>query len=202
MQQKNKRRLRYLSAGAAGLFVLWFAVSLQLFCLVSTPVPPPVDAIVVLGGSSDERLPAAQALETAQDLAARTPAAQTQAGRSAVPVLVLSWTDTPGNASIDALCNAASFPQQSLICFRPEGMDTRSEAAAVGKLARENGWRSVAVVTSSYHVLRAGTLMRQCTSADVHMVASKPALDSVQWLRRFVIEEAGLVDVNLRPECH
>lgn len=116
-------------------------------------------------------------------------------------MLVLSWTDTRGNASIDSLCNAASFPQQSLLCFRPEDMDTRSEAAAVGKLARENGWRSVAVVTSSYHVLRAGTLMRQCTAADIHMVASKPALDSLQWLRRFVIEEAGLVDVNLRPEC-
>ncbi|WP_120520430.1 YdcF family protein [Arthrobacter celericrescens] len=189
MQQKNRRPLRYLSAGAAGLFVLWFAVSLQLFCLVSTPAPPPVDAIVVLGGSSGERLPAAQALETAQ------------AGRGAAPVLVLSWTDTPGNASIDALCNTASFPQQSLICFRPEGMDTRGEAAAVGKLAKENGWQSVAVVTSSYHALRAGTLMRQCTSADVHMVASEPALDSLQWLRRFVIEEAGLVDAILRPEC-
>ena len=94
-----------------------------------------------------------------------------------------------------------SFPQQSLLCFRPEGMDTRSEAAAVGKLVEANGWHSVAVVTSSYHVLRAGTLMRQCTSAEVHMVASKPALDSLQWLRRFVIEEGGLIDVNLRPEC-
>ncbi|WP_115788787.1 YdcF family protein [Arthrobacter silvisoli] len=196
MQQKNRRLTRYLSAGAAGLFVLWFAVSLQLFCLVSTPVPPPVDAIVVLGGSSDERLPAAQALETAQALAA-----QSRAGQAAAPVLVLSWTDTRGNASVDALCNAASFPQQSLICFRPEGMDTRGEAASVAKLAKENGWHSVAVVTSSYHVLRAGTLMRQCTAADVHMVASEPALDSLQWLRRFVIEEAGLLDVNLRPEC-
>ncbi|MGW9414254.1 YdcF family protein [Arthrobacter cupressi] len=191
MQQKNRRLLKYLSAGALGLFVLWFAASLQLFCLVSTPAPPAVDAVVVLGGSSDERLAAAQAAA---------------GGRSATggphpPVLVLSWTDTPGNASADALCRGAHFPQQSLVCFRPEGMDTRGEAAAVGKLAEANGWRSIAVVTSSYHVLRAGTLMRQCTPAEVHMVASKPALDSLQWLRRFVVEGAGVIDVNLRPEC-
>jgi len=196
VQQKNRRSLKYLSAGAIGLFVLWFALSLQLFCLVSTPAPPAVDAVIVLGGSSDERLSLGQAVVTAQSLAAHSPATQ-----GASPVLVLSWTGTPGNASIDSLCNGASFPQQSLLCFRPEGMDTRSEAAAVGKLVEANGWHSVAVVTSSYHVLRAGTLMRQCTSAEVHMVASKPALDSLQWLRRFVIEEGGLIDVNLRPEC-
>jgi uncharacterized SAM-binding protein YcdF (DUF218 family) len=196
VQQKNRRLLKYLSVGGLGLFVLWFAASLQLFCLVSTPAPPTVDAVIVLGGRSDERLSPAQDLAAAQALAT-----QTQAGQGTGPVLVLSWTDTPGNASIDSLCNEASFPQQSLLCFRPEGMDTRGEATAVGKLVKANGWHSVAVVTSSYHVLRAGTLMRQCTSADVHMVASKPTLDSLQWLRRFVIEEAGLIDVNLRPEC-
>jgi uncharacterized SAM-binding protein YcdF (DUF218 family) len=183
--------LKYLSAGVLALFVLWFAVSLQLFCLVTTPDPPSVDAVIVLGGSSDERLPAAESLGAS--------AAGSALGQA--PVLVLSWTDTPGNASADAPCNIASFPRQTLVCFRPKGMDTRSEASVVGELVRANGWKSVAVVTSSYHVARAGTLMRQCTSADVHMVGSRPSLDSLQWLRRFVIEGAGLIDVNLRPEC-
>jgi hypothetical protein len=57
------------------------------------------------------------------------------------------------------------------------------------------------VVTSSYHVPRARTLIEQCTDARVSMVASEPKLDSLQWLRRFVIETGGLLDVKLHPEC-
>jgi hypothetical protein len=33
------------------------------------------------------------------------------------------------------------------------------------------------------------------------MVASHPGLDLGQWLRRFVIETGGLIDVSLWPEC-
>ena len=57
------------------------------------------------------------------------------------------------------------------------------------------------MVTSSYHVTRAGRLIGQCTTADVQMVASHPDLDFVQWIRRFVIETGGLMDASLRPEC-
>lgn len=187
--------LRYLAASASALFLLWFAASLWLFCLMSTPVPPAVDAVVVLGGISDERLPVGQALAAGQS------AAQSGAGHGGPPVLVLSRTDSAANSAADSLCKETPFPQEALVCFRPEGMDTRGEAAAVGKLVAANGWRSVAVVTSSYHVLRAGTLIRQCTAAEVSMVASKPTMDSLRWLRRFAIESAGLVDVLLRPEC-
>lgn len=140
---------------------------------------------MVLGGSSAERLPVAEFM----------------ADYGQAPVLVLSRTDTPGNASADALCRDASFPNPSLVCFRPVGMDTRGEALAIRDLVNANGWSSIAVVTSSYHVARAGTLIGQCTDASVAMVASEPDLDSLQWLRRFVIETGGLLDVNLRPEC-
>lgn len=144
-----------------------------------------MDAVIVLGGASDERLPVAELLADSGD----------------APVLVVSRTDTPGNASADALCRDTPLPSASLICFRPEGMDTRGEAVAIRQLVAVNGWDSIAVVTSSYHVARAGLLMGQCTDASVAMVSSAPKLDSLQWLRRFVIETGGLLDVNLRPEC-
>jgi hypothetical protein len=32
-------------------------------------------------------------------------------------------------------------------------------------------------------------------------VNSHPKLSWAQWLRRFVIETGGLLDVSLRPEC-
>ena len=110
-------------------------------------------------------------------------------------MLVLSHTDTPGNAAADDVCNSATFPHPGLVCFRPSGMDTRSEADIIADLADANGWKSVTVVTSSYHVTRAGRLIGQCTTADVQMVASHPALSPAQWLRRFVIETGGLIDV-------
>ena len=69
------------------------------------------------------------------------------------------------------------------------------------RLIEANGWKSVTVVTSSYHVTRAGRLIGQCTTAEVQMVASHPALDVGQWIRRFVIETGGLIDASLRPEC-
>lgn len=169
-----------------GLFVLWFIACLLLFCVTSpASSTPPVDAVIVLGGSSGERLPVAQRFGE-------------EAG---APVLVVSWTDTPGNFSADTLCREASFPSASLVCFRPTGMDTRGEADVIGKLVKANGWTSIAVVTSSYHVPRSEALIQQCTDAHVNMVASLPDLDSMEWLLRFVIETGGLIDVNLSPEC-
>jgi uncharacterized SAM-binding protein YcdF (DUF218 family) len=186
VRQKGTQAVKIATGTLLGLLALWLTACLLLFCL-NWPESPArsVDAVVVLGGSSDERLPVAQRF----------------AADAGAPVLVVSWTDTPGNISADALCRDASLPSASLVCFRPAGMDTRSEAEAIGKLVEANGWTSVAVVTSSYHVPRAGTLIRQCTHATVSMVPSKPDLDSLQWLRRFVIETGGLIDVNLHPEC-
>ncbi|WP_457962723.1 YdcF family protein [Arthrobacter sp. D1-29] len=185
MNQKGTMAAKIATFTLLVVFGLWFTACLLLFCLNSPASPTsPVDAVIVLGGSSEERLPVAQRF--ADEGAA---------------VLVVSWTDTPGNATADALCRGASRPSPSLICFRPTGLDTRSEAEVIGDLVKTNGWTSIAVVTSSYHVPRSETLIQQCTDATVNMVASKPDLDSVEWLRRFVIETGGLIDVNLHPEC-
>jgi uncharacterized SAM-binding protein YcdF (DUF218 family) len=168
-----------------GAVILWLIISVQLFVNVDPLSVHRTDAVIVLGGASGERLPAAQKFQ--RDLG--------------VPVLVLSHTDTPGNKAADELCNTALFPSPDLICFRPGDYDTRGEAEAIGKLVRANGWNSITVVTSSYHLARAGRLMEQCTTADVQMVASHPDFSLGQWLRRFVIETGGLLDVSLRPEC-
>jgi uncharacterized SAM-binding protein YcdF (DUF218 family) len=186
VHQKGTIAAKIFAGTLLGLFALWFTTCLLLFCLTSPASPTsPVDAVIVLGGSSEERLPVAQRV----------------AADEGTPVLVVSWTDTPGNVSADALCQETSFPSSSLVCFRPAGLDTRGEAEVIGKLVKANGWTSIAVVTSSYHVTRSQTLIQQCTDATVNMVASNPKLDSMDWLRRFVIETGGLIDVNLHPEC-
>lgn len=167
-------------------WVLWFSACVLLFTpRLQVTSSLPVDAVVVLGGSSDERLPVARQLVADVD----------------APVLVVSWTNTPGNAASDALCREAALTDTSLACFRPVGMDTRSEADTIGNLVAVNGWTSISVVTSSYHVPRSRTLIEQCTTAQVSMLASRPDLSAAQWIRRFVIESVGLIDVHLRPEC-
>lgn len=169
----------------AGGVLLWLLIAVQLFVNTDPLTTHRTDAVIMLGGAASERLPVAR---------------QAQADLG-IPVLVLSRTDTVGNRVADAECGAAVFPNRTLVCFRPPELDTRGEARAIARLVELNGWNSVTVVTSRYHITRAGRLMSQCTDAEVQMVASHPELSPWQWLRRFVIESGGLLDVSLRPEC-
>jgi uncharacterized SAM-binding protein YcdF (DUF218 family) len=172
-------------AVAAGGVLLWLLIAVQLFINVDPLSVHRTDAIIMLGGAASERLPVARHVQA----------------EFHIPVLVISHTDTFGNREADEACNSAAFPNAAVICFRPPDLDTRGEARAISRLIEANGWKSVTVVTSSYHVTRAGRLIGQCTTAEVQMVASHPGLDLGQWLRRFVIETGGLVDVSLWPEC-
>jgi uncharacterized SAM-binding protein YcdF (DUF218 family) len=172
-------------AFAAGGLLVWLVFALQLFVNTDPLSVHRTDAVIMLGGAASERLPVARQVQ--RDLG--------------IPVLVLSHTDTSGNAAADGVCDSAVFPNPNLLCFRPGDLDTRGEARAISRLVELNGWKSVTVVTSSYHVTRAGRLIMQCTTADVQMVASHPDLGPWQWLQRFVVETGGLVDASLRPEC-
>lgn len=183
----RKKTAAIAGAVVVALFLGWLLAAYQLFYNVHTPAPQQADAVVMLGGASKERLLDAMMLRA--DIGA--------------PYLVISHTDTAGNASADEYCrthsNKAIYPD--IVCFTPTTMDTRGEAVSLAGLAAEYGWKSMAVVTSSYHIERAGLLMRQCLNADVTMVSTAPQFTPWQWLRRFVIETGGLIDVNLDPQC-
>lgn len=141
----------------------------------------------MLGGASKERMLDAMMLRSELD----------------AQFLVLSNTDTAGNASADEYCDTHSnknvYPD--IVCFDPSPMNTRGEATDLGRLAAEYGWRDIAAVTSTYHIERAELLMQQCVNADVTMVATTPQFTAWQWLRRFVIETGGLLDVHLNKQC-
>jgi uncharacterized SAM-binding protein YcdF (DUF218 family) len=171
--------------GVAALLAAWIIVAVQLFYLLPPSKPHATDAIIMLGGKSEERLPVAMRLQAQLD----------------IPVLALSQTNTAGNWTADLYCDVRDHTDQHVLCFSPEGLDTRGEATKIGDLVAEHGWRSITVVTSRYHVSRAETLIEQCTTAQVQMVASDPGFGPGEWLRRFVIESAGLVDAKIRPEC-
>lgn len=182
-----RRTLTRVSLVVLALLVAWLTGATQLFYNVNTLEPEEADAVVMMGGASKERLLEALILRAELD----------------APYLVLSHTGTPGNASADEYCdthsNKAVYPD--VICFTPDPMDTRGEADTIGLLATEHGWKSLAVVTSKYHIARSERLLNQCTPSKIHMVATDPDFSLTQWLRRFVIETGGLLTVFLSPEC-
>ncbi|MCC3269929.1 YdcF family protein [Arthrobacter gengyunqii] len=154
--------------------------------------PGTADAVVVLAGAAAERFPVGRELA--------------REGRA--PELVLSSTETPGNVITDQYCDfmagdtVSDDPASAAVtCFFPEPMTTRGEARAVARLAADNGWDELIVVTSRYHLLRAETNISQCTTAKITMVASEPDFSAKQWLDRFVEETGGLAAALLRPAC-
>lgn len=144
----------------------------------------PSDAVVVLAGASEERLPVARNL--IQD--------------SVAPVLALTSTDSPGNAASDRLCRT-EVVAVPVVCYSPSQGNTRDEIRALAQVIQEQDWNQVTVVTSRYHVTRARTLLDQCTTAQIHMVASEPEIGPVKWLGRFVVESGGLAQAYWNPVC-
>ncbi len=75
-------------------------------------------------------------------------------------MLVFSDGGRAGSSS-GRLC-LQRFEGVRILCLHPEASTTRGEARAFAELAGREGWRSVTVVTSSYHRHRAGLLVGRC----------------------------------------
>jgi uncharacterized SAM-binding protein YcdF (DUF218 family) len=65
-----------------------------------------------------------------------------------------------------------------MVCLHPKPDKTRTEARAVGTLARERNWHDLVVVTTTQHVTRAGLLFRRCHDGPVSVVGTDLAKGS------------------------
>ena len=73
--------------------------------------------------------------------------------------------------------SALDVPEaDEVISVRPEPYSTRGEAAVAARLARERDWRSLVVVTSSYHVPRARRIFRRAWDGELTMVPAPATL--------------------------
>lgn len=78
----------------------------------------------------------------------------------------------------------ADAESDAVVCVVSEPYATRGEARAVGELAAARGWQRLVVVTSRYHLRRAGLLVNQCVpDADVTLVAADDSLRPDRVLR-------------------
>ena len=142
----------------AGLVAAWLAACLVLF--VWSPwrgtAPAHADAVVVLSGNK-QRLPPALALIR----------------RGVAPVLALSTVQrTPHWPQAEALCRARRYRAAKVVCFTARPFSTRGEAETVARLARARDWRSLVVVTSTFHITRAHLLFRRCFHGRLDVLGS------------------------------
>ena len=149
------RRTTRTGVAAAGiaLVVVVSLLTARLFVWPPSGSPSRVDAVVVLSGDRGERLARGLAL--------------LEAGVSNTLVLAGS----PDSELVLDLCKGGQ--PFEVVCLRPQPDSTRHEARAAAQLASDRGWESVAVVTTTAHLTRAGLLFRRCMSTSVVMVEGR-----------------------------
>lgn len=113
------------------------------------------------------------------------------AWQGVAPVIVFSDGGRPRSASA-RLCRRR-LAGIRIVCLSPRTSSTQGEARAFAELADREGWRSVAVVTSSYHIRRASLLVDRCYGGMVHTVAAPNRGYGPELVRSVLRESAALV---------
>ena len=173
------RRVTFLVVGA-GVAVLALVVvivaNLVLFVWPSTSTLRHADAVVVLAGGNGERLDRGLQLVRA----------------GVAPTLVVS-------TGPDELCNSNAGFQ--VVCFLPSPATTRGEAEAIGRLAREHAWKTIVLVTSTYHLSRARLLVGRCYPGTLEVASAAPDQGVMGWLGAIAHEWGGLADSLVHRSC-
>lgn len=153
-------RLRWTLAAVPVVVVGLLVASAVLFLWPAQSRPGRADAVVVLSGDRRYRLPRALGLLE----------------RKVAPVLVISDGLDPRWHQANRLCRAGSGSGFRVICFRPDPYSTRGEAEGIARLAAAQGWRSLVVVSSTYHLFRARLLFRRCYRGRVETAGARSSL--------------------------
>lgn len=164
---------------AAALVLLAALALIRISAMIlspSTGSPTEVDAVILLAGGEGERL--SRALEVLNDQA------------NAVLAISTGNRQWEGWSEIEPLCEGLT--KLEVICVTAEPDSTAGEALAMSALAEERGWRSLAVVTSDYHLHRATLRFRQCFDGEVVPVAAK----STRRLSLIVHEVLGTIEAT------
>ena len=141
----------------------------------SNDPPARVDAVVVLAGGHGERERTGERLVR----------------EGVAPVLVLSDGGRPGPKS-ERLCQQR-IAGVRVLCITPQASTTRGEARAFAEMAAREGWRSVVVVTTSYHVRRARLLVDRCYPGSVHPVGAPAGMNAFEVALQALREGVALV---------
>jgi hypothetical protein len=79
----------------------------------------------------------------------------------------------------------------------PDPDTTRGQARAIGRIANDEGWRSLIMVTSTFQLSRAGLLLGRCWDGTVVDVEAEPHLGPARWAKRIAHEWLGWAHAEL-----
>jgi uncharacterized SAM-binding protein YcdF (DUF218 family) len=146
--------MRLLLAVVLLAVIVWAAIAAVVFAFHHGQAPIHADAVVVLEGSKT-RLPLGIKL----------------AREGYAPLLVISLGD---RKRLEArLCAGRErIRRVRVLCFSASPLSTRGEAEFIGRLAAADRLHSIDVVTSQFHVYRAGVLIKRCYHGRLRIVGA------------------------------
>lgn len=68
-------------------------------------------------------------------------------------------------------------------------------------LARQHGWTSVGVVTSTYHVSRARIIFDRCLDGRLYVVAARHGISVFTWAYQYLYQTGAYVKAALQSDC-
>jgi DUF218 domain-containing protein len=166
------------------LFVAWLIVGYLVVVDPTVNHPEHADAVVVLGPPDNNGR-----VDTALDLVRRHVTSN----------LVISVMSEKQRLA-KSLC---TDPQDgfTVTCFQPLPRTTRGEAEHVRNLARQHGWHSIIVVTSTYHVSRARMIFDRCIDGRVDLVAARRHIAISDWAYQYLYQTGAYVKAILQSGC-
>lgn len=144
-----------------------------------------VDAIVVLGGDHDGRQE--YGIELAQQGISRN-------------VVLSDWlTGAEATAKYCAIVDTRFVVR----CVRPVPSTTRGEALFTRRLAAENGWTSILVISWRYHLPRARYIFGQCFEGEIRMrpVPRDYRRSLAAWEYTYLYQTFGFAKAFLQGPC-
>lgn len=183
-----ERKADSLFLKRARRWVALFCVVLVGFALAGLPVyvKPQIDplrkadAILILGGFGPDRY------TFGLDLANEGWAPKVVVSRAS---LALPWR-----------CEMQQ-EKKRMYCFTPSPNTTAGEAQEFRRLADQNHWRSVIVITFRPHISRARYILQQCFDGEITMVASPAQISPARWVYEYFYQTAGYIKAALQPAC-
>jgi uncharacterized SAM-binding protein YcdF (DUF218 family) len=185
MQNTVDRRV--VRRGAATLTLVALAVlavtTARWFVWPDTDDPTRADAVVMFAGGRGERLPVALRM----------------AERGVAPTLVVMNGTDPVWPQANELC--AGKHTFTVVCPTPDPDTTQGEARIAAALASDEGWRSLILVTSDYHLHRAWILLDRCFDGDIALVAAHSDAGVVARTRNVLHEWFASIAATIDRDC-
>jgi hypothetical protein len=182
--ERWRRVARITGLSVLVLFVVWLVGGFFVITRPHVNHPVHADAVVVLGPpDSNGRIGIAESL----------------INEHVAPNLVISvMSDKQRRAKHLCTERQNGF---TVTCFRPSPATTRGEAEQVRRLARQHGWKSIIVVTSTYHVSRARMIFKRCFDGQLSVVAAGRGISLGTWAYQYAYQTAGYVKALLQRGC-